>query len=580
MLRELHISNLAVIEDVSIEFDEGFNCFTGQTGAGKSLILGAFEVLLGLRATATTDLIRPGAEEGRVTGVFEVRDPRVAGQIATVLDDGFDPDDQLLITRKLFRSGRSSVSINGRPATAAMARAAGELLVDVHGQHDHQFLLKPSNQLSILDAFARCTDQRDRYVRDHGRLGKLLARREALSASGTLRHEQLDLYEFQADEIDAADPVDRELEELQARHALLGNVQRIRRDAGQAHAALCEAEGSAIERLQMIAQVLSELGDLDDPLRPLAEQIRTATLSIQDGAFELRRYLDRLEVDPGEMGEVEERLNVLNRLVSKYGKDALPGDDPVTAVLTCRARIEQQIRQLRGDNEDLQSIDQDIALLRKDLTDLGAALSATRRAAAERLAPLVEAELADLGMVDASFLVAFDTVDPQDTTSTPNGFERIEILIRTNPGQPARPLRRIASGGELSRIMLALKTILAGADRISVLVFDEIDANIGGRLGTVIGTKLRKLVSNGSERSARHQVLCITHLPQIAAFADRHLRIEKGIEGRGKARKTTTTVTALDARTRIDELAEMLAGRNASKTTRRQAREMLESATI
>ena len=389
MLRELHISNLAVIEDVSIEFDEGFNCFTGQTGAGKSLILGAFEVLLGLRATATTDLIRPGADEGRVTGVFEIRDPWIAGQIATVLDDGFDADDQLLITRKLFQSGRSSVSVNGRPATGAMARAVGELLVDVHGQHDHQFLLKASNQLLILDAFARCTDRRDRYARDHGRLQKLLARREALTASGTLRREQLDLHEFQAEEIDATDPVEGELEELQARHTLLGNVQRIRRDAGQAHAALCEAEGSVVERLQMIAQVLAELGELDDPLRPLSEQVRTATFSIQDGAFELQRYLDRLEVDPGELGEVEERLNVLNRLVSKYGSDPLPGDDPVTAVLTYRAQIEQQIRQLRGDNEDLQSIDRDIALLRKDLTEFGAALSDARRAAAERLAPLV-----------------------------------------------------------------------------------------------------------------------------------------------------------------------------------------------
>ena len=249
MLRELHISNLAVIEDVSIDLDEGFNCFTGQTGAGKSLVVGAFEILLGLRTTDTANLIRPGADEARVTGVFEVRDPWIASQIATALDDRFDPDDQLLIARKLFQSGRSSVSVNGRPTTAAMARTVGGLLVDVHGQHDHQFLLKPSNQLFILDAFAQCTDLRDRYAQEYARLQELIGRHKELAASSTLRRQQLELYEFQAEEIDATDPVEGELGELQARHALLNNVQKIRHDAGQAHATLSEADGSVIERL-------------------------------------------------------------------------------------------------------------------------------------------------------------------------------------------------------------------------------------------------------------------------------------------------------------------------------------------
>ena len=607
MLRELHIHNLAVIEDAAIEFADGLNVFTGQTGAGKSLVIGAFEILLGLRPGG--DMIRPGADDARVSGVFELSDPETAAEIARITDQELDPADGLLITRKISAAGRSSVSVNGQPATAAMVKQVGQLLVDIHGQHDHQYLLKPSNQLLILDAFARCGDERKRFAEAWAKLRELEGKRRELQASSTLRKQQLELYEFQAEEIDAADPQPGEFPELQARHNVLSNVQRIKKEAGGAHAALYESEGSVAERLQMITHVLLELADIDESLKETAENIREATLSLQEYAYELGRYVDRLDLDPGELAEVEERLNTLNRLIAKYGEraasKALPGaeagEDPVATVTAYREGIEREIQALRGQETDLSQIDGEIAAVKREAETMAKALTEARKGAAKKLRPLIEAQLKHLGMPEASFDVKFETVPLAHESAGPSGLDAIEMVVQTNPGQEMRPLRKIASGGELSRIMLAIKSILAGSDRVSVLVFDEIDANIGGRLGSVIGQKLRELAagvspeavevkSNGKKKGSakpqansatpKHQVLCITHLPQIAAFAHRHLRIHKAVTGEGKTRETRTTVAALEGKARIDELAEMMAGHDVTETTRKQAKELLAAAGV
>ncbi len=586
MLRELHISNLAVIEDVSLELDEGFNCFTGQTGAGKSLILGAFETLLGLRGGGA-DLLRPGADEARVSGLFELHDPHIAREISTLLDEPLEPGSagaQLLITRKIFASGRSSHSVNGQPVTAGMVKQLGQALVDIHGQHDHQYLLKPGNQLLILDRFAELFELRQQYTHAHARLRELFGRRAELLGSDTLRRQQLELYEFQAQEIDDAAPLAGEHPELEARFRLLSNLSKVRADAGQAHAALYEADGSVLERLQIIVHVLRDLAEMDEDLHDTAEQIRSATLLLQEGAYDLGRYLDRLELDPAELAEVEQRLNLLNRLASKYGpRPGVPVEDdpndPLAAVLAYRAQIESEILKLRSEQNDLAGMDRQVELARREVENLGAQLSAQRRSAFDKLAPLVARELKQLGMPDAELAAQWDPAggDGEDAPGSATGFETLELLVRTNPGQPARPLRKIASGGELSRIMLALKSILADADRVSVLVFDEIDANIGGRLGAVIGQKLRALAQR-QRHQAPHQILCITHLPQIAAWANRHLRISKAVEGKGKSRTTRTTVAALEGDQRVAELAEMLAGADVTATTRKQVAEMLAAA--
>jgi len=570
MLRELHISNLAVIEDAAIDLGESLNCFTGQTGAGKSPIIGAFEVMLGLRNAG--DLLRAGAEEGRVSGVFELHDAEIVGQIEAIADAGLDAaalPQQLLVTRKLFSSGRTSVSINGRPATQAMLREIGALLVDVHGQHDHQYLLKPAHQLITLDRFAECEDQRERFGALHRRLGELRRRRAELAASEALRRRQLELCEFQAAEIDEVEPTAGEYAELGARHKLLSNLERVQREAATVHAALYESDGAVADRLQAAVGVLEELSELDEELRGVAEAVRAALAGVQEASYDLSRYINRIDLDAGELEEVEQRLNALNRLIHKYGSTSPGAGGTLDDVLSYRAQIGDEIDRLRDESHDFETIDQQIEPVRREMMAAGRELSERRRAAATTISPRIEAELAELGMSEAKFEVAFEAIDAEaDAAESASGLDAVEMLIQPNPGQPARPLRKIASGGELSRVMLAIKSIVASADRISVLVFDEIDANIGGRMGGVIGEKLRGL-------AARHQVLCITHLPQIAACADAHFRITKRV-ARGETR---TEVERLgDRERRIDELAEMLSGKQTTATTRAQALEMLSRA--
>ena len=359
MLRELHISNLAVIEDAEIAFSAGLNVFTGQTGAGKSLVIGAFEALIGLRRA--TDMVRPGAAEARISGVFDVADPLLAAELTAALDQTIDAGDELLITRKVFaakggdgrggRGGRSTLSVNGQPATAAMMRRAAERLVDIHGQHDHQFLLKPANQLALLDGCAGCGEDAAAFAAAYGERRALRGELERIAAGAELRRQQIDLYRFQADEIDAADPQPGEFPELAARDRVLGSVERLQREAGAAHAALYDADGSVVERLQAVTHVLVDLAETDDAVSPIAEQVRGATMTLQDASFDLGRYADRLEHDPSEAAEVRERLNVLNRVVQKYGAGARrlsESDDPVAAVIEKRAALRQTLSRIGG----------------------------------------------------------------------------------------------------------------------------------------------------------------------------------------------------------------------------------------
>jgi DNA repair protein RecN (Recombination protein N) len=623
MLRELHISNLAVIADATLELGEGLNVFTGQTGAGKSLVIGAVEALIGLRPAA--GMLRSGAAEGRVSGLFELETEGVRQRVAAAVDQELPEGEPVLITRKLFASGRTSVSVNGQPATAAMVRDAAQQLVDIHGQHDHQYLLRPANQLAVIDAFAGCEAVRERFGERWRELRELEQRRDELAASATLRAQQLELYRFQAQEIDAGELEAGELPELEARARVLGHVQRLKAEAGSVQQALYEAEGSAVERLTAMTQVLAELAELDEDLQPVHEQVRTATLTLQESAYELARYTQRLEHDPGEVEQVDQRLNAINRLVHKYSGQLSklppppedgPGqvgevpeqaaDDAAVVVLVYRAALRRLLESLEGADDASAGMDQQIAALREQLTKIGAELSRARRKAGEKLVPRVEAQLKQLGMGEAKLALRLESVGLDEESAGPTGLDRAVLLAQTNPGQDPQPLREIASGGELSRVMLGLKSVLASDDRVSVLVFDEVDANIGGRLGAVIGRKLRELAgapgaSGGGGRGfaaaakhekgkggksagatsgggGGHQVLCITHLPQIAAFADRHFHVAKAVSGKGKAKQTVTRVDVLEGDRRVEELAEMMAGESATATSRRQAKELLAAA--
>lgn len=626
MLRELHISNLAVISDVRIELDPGLNCFTGATGAGKSLVIGAIEVLLGLRSPA--EMLRPGVDEGRVSGVFDVANPELLARIRTVTDVDVTADGgELLITRRLYASGRSSVSLNGNPITLGMLKQVAENLVDVHGQHDHQYLLKPANQVDVLDQFGGLSPLRKAYHEVYEKVVDAKRRLADLSANRLLREQQLELYRFQAEEIDAAALDPNEYEELELRATVLKNLERLKKDAGSVHGALYEADGSVLERLKTLSGILEESADLDANLKPVANALKDAAIQVEEVSFDLSRYLDKLDLDPGELAETNERLNTIHRLLNKYGSPARPaapkggakgakGATPVPAApaaasargaagpgsdieatLAYRREIGGRITELERATDDFSSLQSQIQPLVAELKRRGEELTAKRQAVAKKIGPMIEKQLAHLGMEKAKFTVvlspaagaipddpaapasgtpggdpegngqAAPTATPSALPATPSGFDAIEFVAQTNPGQLAQPLRRIASGGELSRIMLALKGILASSDRISVLVFDEIDANVGGRLGSIIGNKLRSLAEH-------HQVLCITHLPQIASYADRHLTVRKEVVGNA----TETKVRVMEGADRLQELAEMIGGQRITDTTRAQAQELLDAA--
>ncbi len=563
MLRELHISNLAVISDVRIELAPGLNCFTGATGAGKSLVIGALEVLLGLRSAA--EMVRPGSDEGRVSGVFEARNAELLQAIQDATDIPVTQDGgELLLTRRLYASGRSSVSLNGNPITLSMLKQVAENLVDVHGQHDHQYLLKAANQIDVLDQFGDLWALRRRYHHAFQQVVEAKRRIAELSDNRSLRQQQLDLYRYQAKEIDAAALEPNEYERLQARAAVLQNLERLKSEVADVHGSLYEAEGSVLERLKSMTGSLAELTELDPNLKGCAAAIRDATIQLEEVAYDLARYSDKLELDPGELAEVNERLNVLNRILHKYG-------DPLDATLAYRVEIGEKLAELEKATDDLAALQSQLKPLIHSLKSLGEELSTKRAAVARRLGPLVEKQLAYLGMEKAKFDVtltaATGSVEGEPLPATPSGFDMVEFVAQTNPGQLAQPLRKIASGGELSRIMLALKGILAQSDRISVLVFDEIDANVGGRLGSIIGNKLRSLAEH-------HQVLCITHLPQIASYADRHLTVRKEVLNN----LTETKVRVMEGADRIQELSEMIGGQRITETTRAQAQELLDAA--
>jgi DNA repair protein RecN (Recombination protein N) len=399
MLRELHISNLAVIADARVELAPGLNCFTGSTGAGKSLVIGALQVLLGLKSA--TEMVRPGQDEARISGVFEIHNPATLAQIERLTDVQVTADGgELLLTRRLYTSGRSSISLNGNPITLGMLKQLAEALVDVHGQHDHQYLLKPSNQVDVIDQFAEIMPLRQRYHAVYEKLQDAKQRLEELSANKTLREQQLELYQFQAEEIDNAQLDPAEYEELEARASVLKNLEKLKKEAGAVHGALYEADGAVLERLKMMAGVLSDLATVDQNLDEIARSVRDATIALEESAFDLSRYLDKLDLDPGELIEVDERLNLINRVLNKYGRT-------MEDTLAHRKELGEKIAELEKATVDLSSLQKELAPLTKEVQALGKELTAKRQAAAKKLSPMIEAELAHLGMDKAKFSIQF-----------------------------------------------------------------------------------------------------------------------------------------------------------------------------
>jgi DNA repair protein RecN (Recombination protein N) len=550
MLRELRLKNFAVVESVTVSFAPGLNVLTGETGAGKSILVDAIVLVRGARAQS--DVIRTDAETATVEAVFTVE----GGAAAAVLEEaGLAPDDnsEIVVRRELARSGRHRAFVNDSPVTVALLERLGDVLVEVHGQHEHQRLLEPARQLELLDRFADAEDACARVGALHAK--HRTAREEAERTRGAARDraQREDLLRFQVGELNAARLQIGEEEALRAELRRLQHAERFTTGLTEAAALLDDAPQSASERLARTARILQDLGRLDPALAAPAEPVEAARVQIEEALGSIRRLRDGIVAEPGRLDAIHERLDALTRLKRKYG-------DGEEAMLRFRDEAAHELERIERHDEVVAEQERILAELEAELSAAATALSERRRGAASRLAAQVERTLRALGMERAVFEVG---VDPAPETG-PRGVDRIELRMSTNPGEDVRALARVASGGELSRTMLALTSVLARADRVPTLVFDEVDAGIGGRVASVVGQTLAAAAQG-------RQVLCVTHLAPIAALAHHHLRVSKSV----RAGRTRAVVTALAATERVEEIARMLGGASVTAAARQHARDLL-----
>ena len=555
MLAELAVKNFALIEELSLSFGPGFNALTGETGAGKSIIVGAINLILGGRASS--DLIRQGADEAEVQSLF--LPPSAEGFQGRLEDLGLAGAGEVLIRRVLSRTGRNRVYINGAPATLAQLASLGRDLVAVSGQHEHQQLLDPDRQLLFLDQFGGLEDMRSQMSRAHEEMTGLMIRAGALESRIREAREKTDLFEFQVQEIRAANLTPGEDLDLESERRLARNAEKIFSLVKQGFDRLYGEAGAVIEILDAVRADLERAAGLDERLNQTAAQVREAFHQLDDAAHVLRDHLDRLIFDPARLEEIEDRLAQINRLKRKYGP-------ALEDVLGFGRKAAGHLEHLGDMEEDLARLGTEVEAARQRTRDLAGELSARRRAAAVEMSAAMARELGSLGMPRLEFDLRFEPV-PEGAEPGPSGYDEVEYLISPNPGEALMPLARIASGGELSRSTLGLKCLLAGQDMVQTMIFDEVDAGIGGAVAEVVGRKLKEL-------SGWHQVMCITHLPQIAAFAGHHHLVYKEVRGR----RTVTDIRPLSKEEKVQEIARMLSGAEPTAKTRAAAREMIARA--
>ncbi len=551
MLIELRIQNYAVIDRLAVRLEPGLNVLTGETGAGKSIIVGALSLLLGERASA--EFVRAGADKASIEGVFDVADrPEV---LALMEAQGLESEDGLLILRReVAVEGRNRAWVNGSAATAGFVGELGRRLVDLHGQHEHQTLLRMDEQRAILDAFAGATELAAEVRTAHARLQRARSALEELDRRRREVEQRAEFLRFQAEEIDKAKLRADEEERLEEEANRLEHSEDLARLSGRLHQALYAAEDSVTSSLGELRRVLDHLLRIDASQQQEAtELLESAYYNVEELGRRMGEYAARVEHDPIRLDEIRRRQDVIFRLRTKYGPT-------LTDVIETGRRAREELELLESGGLERRDLEKEEAAARVALASFAGELSARRREAAGRLAAEVGAILPDLGLDGGRLDVALDALGEIGG----DGAESVEFRVALNAGFEPRPLARVASGGEMSRIMLALKTILARLDRIPSLVFDEIDAGIGGQIGHRVGEKLRRVADH-------HQVFVITHLAQIACRADHHVRVEK-VE---RAGVTATTVTALRDDDRVRELARMLGGDPESATSLEHARELL-----
>ena len=560
MLTTLRIKNLALVADLTLEWQPGYNVITGETGAGKSILIGALNLTLGERADRT--LIRSGSDSCSVEAVFDVA--RLKAPLQSFLEEnGLEPceDHQLVLKRAFTSGGTNRQFINGSPTTLNILAALGEWLVDIHGPHEHQSLLHPARQLAILDAFGGLDSEREAF-------GDLLRRRAGLEAEKTALvvdektyAQQLDLLRYQADEISAARLQPEEEAQVEQDHRRASNAAKLLQLSQAALDLLSENETSLLTQAGSIGRTLQELQRVDAAAAPLLALHEQAVSALNELQAELSHYSDKVDLDPARLQQLEERLNLIHSLKRKYGATLAEVNSFGEEARRKLQSLEQRDAELSRLNAELQKLD-------AELWRAGQALSAKRRKVIPQLSKAASKQLADLGFKQSRLDIALTSLAPSDPTFhvsrfTFHGLDTIEFQFAPNPGEPARPLRAIASSGELARVMLALKTVLAAEDQIPVLVFDEVDANVGGETANAVGEKMQQIAQ-------QRQVLCITHLPQVAAPASAHFVATKQL----KDGRTVSEISLLDPKERVTELARMLGGQ--TDAARRHAEALLK----
>ncbi|MFO7570345.1 MAG: DNA repair protein RecN [Smithellaceae bacterium] len=557
MLHDLSIKNFAIIDELSVSFDEGLNVISGETGAGKSILIGAVSLLLGDRAAA--DMIRSQEDTATVEARFDISHN---GRIRETLERmGFVPDDDLIIRRVISRSGKNKATINGQMATLANLALVSESLINICGQHEHQMIMAAENHIDVLDEFGGSLDARRAYQAGYDRYRCIVEQIEKLEDTRQRRAEKLDLINFQLKEMKDIHPLAGEDALLADEKKVLLNVQKLAVWAERAYDLLYAQSRSVTEQLKEALFQIREIQKIDPGLSLSVPEVEGSAIVLQEAALTLRDYGQRLVFDPERLARVDERLEALNRLKRKHGGS-------LASVLAAMQAMEEDLLQISGVEEELAALASEKNIAADALSKLALTLSQIRGQAAKRLEEAVDGELHALNMPHASFVARFLSRCGGDVEAYgPKGGDDIEFYLAANAGEEPKPLNRIASGGELSRIVLALKNVLSRTGSVATVVFDEVDSGIGGATAEIVGRKLKEI-------SANHQVICITHLPQIACFGGFHLRVTKQVtHGR-----TSTVVESLDEARRIEEISRMLGGVDLTQTARDHAREMLKAA--
>lgn len=566
MLKSLLVNNFALLDHVSVEFKNGLIVLTGETGAGKSIFIDAMGAILGDKVDGS--VVRQGAEKAVVEAIFSTDE---SYEVQALLKDLelWDESGDLIIRREVHASGRTRSFANDTPINLNILGEIGNYLVDLHGQHEHQSLLKVSEHCKFLDQFGKLTDDLQETGQIFQELNQLQQQQHALQEKQSRVLQQKDLLAFQLEEIERIDPQTGEEDELLKEEKILQNSEKIFQLSNQVYRSLYDDRNSVYDQLSEAVSALEELGEIDERIKKLNEACESARIIVEDTAKFLQNYLSSTEFEPDRLESIRQRLGELSGLKKKFGGS-------LEAVLQIRDNLKQELNSMDNLEQELHEVSAKLQRKKEKYTEVALNLSRKRQFAAQQLKAIIETHLAELGMEQAKVEIetsplpdpdGFVSVDGECYKATKNGIDFVEFFLAANPGSPPKPLVKVASGGEISRVMLALKLAQADADRLPVMVFDEVDSGVSGRIARAVGRNLRKLANS-------HQIICITHLPQIASLGHSHFLVEKFSENQ----ETRTIIRKLENEERIIAVAKLLGGETISDAHRKSAKELIDDA--